>query len=152
MDRLDQDIVRIEQVPPPREDGESDLTVLEVGWTARELLAAPDCWVSAAQTDLHVVVAQGSHLALTRSERLLDVLPPDRTLLVVLGATVREIHRCIPILGAGVGHLWHEQAVIAVKGASRSWPQHGETFGTPRWLRAVGALVLDRLSADHPFT
>jgi len=143
--RLRHHITNLDQVPEPLPDDDCDLVVLDAAWTARELLAAHQSWVTDFPADLNVVVATGNPHALTRSELTLAALPKDRTVLVVLGATIRRIRQCLPALGPGVGLLWERQAVLTVNGPTRPWAQASEPYGHTRWQRAVAALVLDRI-------
>jgi hypothetical protein len=149
--RLRYDVTNLDQVPKPSPDDDCDLVVLDAAWTARELFAAHQSWVISFPADLNVVVATGNPHALTRSELTLAALPKDRTVLVVLGASIRRIRQCLPVLGPDVGLLWERQAVLSVNGPTRPWAQPGEPYGHARWQRAIAALVLDRIpSTERP--
>jgi hypothetical protein len=77
-------------VPTPRDADGIDLTVLDTGWTTRELDAstvdAADCWVVGEPAHAEVVVTRPNTLALGQAEAVLAGLEETRVLVVVVGA------------------------------------------------------------------
>ena len=91
IDRVE-DAVRVPSaVPSPRSADGVDLTVLDAGWSMRELVAAEDtAWVAAAPAHAEVLVTRPNALALSQTEaamtHLEDQLAADQVVVVVVGA------------------------------------------------------------------
>jgi len=91
IDRLQDRIHAPHRVPAPRAVADVDLTVLDTGWTARELNAPSSdgtrCWVTATPADVEVVATRTTPLALGQTEAVLAALDPSRVVVVVIGAS-----------------------------------------------------------------
>ena len=77
-------------MPTPRAVEGIDLTLLDAGWTARELAAAPVGWVASSTAEVEVLVTRPYGLALSQTEAALadleDQLADGRVVIVVVGA------------------------------------------------------------------
>lgn len=92
IDRVDELVHVPAQVPSPRPAEGVDLTVLDAGWSMRELAASgADTWVSATLAHVEVLVTRPHALALSQSEAALieleDQLNAGQVLVVVVGAS-----------------------------------------------------------------
>ena len=90
IDRVE-DPVRVPgEVPAPRATDGVDLTVLDAGWSMRELTATTG-WVTAAAAHAEVLVTRPSALALSQTESALthleDQVVADQVVVVVVGAS-----------------------------------------------------------------
>ncbi|UUW92494.1 hypothetical protein [Pimelobacter simplex] len=79
------------EVPTPRPVDGVDLTVLDAGWSMRELLACPaSAWVATTPADAEILVTRPHGLALSQTEAsLADLehqLAADQVVVVVVGA------------------------------------------------------------------
>lgn len=91
IDRVQEPVWVPAEVPAPRAVEGVDLTVLDAGWTPRELAAAPQgAWVAAARADAEVLVTRPYGLALSQTEAALadltDHLGAEQVVVVVVGA------------------------------------------------------------------
>jgi hypothetical protein len=90
IDRVEDPIQVPAEVPAPREVEGVDLTVLDAGWTPRELAAATGAWVAATPAQVEVLVTRPYGLALSQTEAALaaleDQLAAERVVVVVVGA------------------------------------------------------------------
>ena len=91
IDRVQEPVWVPAEVPAPRTGDGVDLTVLDAGWTPRELAAAPQgAWVASAHADVEVLVTRPYGLALSQTEAALadltDQLTAQRVVVVVVGA------------------------------------------------------------------
>jgi hypothetical protein len=91
IDRVQEPVWVPAEVPAPRTAEGVELTVLDAGWTPRELAAAPlGAWVAAARADVEVLVTRPYALALSQTEAALadltDQLHAERVVVVVVGA------------------------------------------------------------------
>ena len=93
IDRVEVPVLTAGVVPMPRDADGIDLTVLDTGWTARELDAATadsrvnpqGCWIGAAPADVEVVVTRPHTLALGQAEAVLAALDETPTVVVMVG-------------------------------------------------------------------
>lgn len=91
IDRVE-DVVRVpSDVPSPRCVDGVDLTVLDAGWSMRELVASETtAWVAAAAAHAEVLVTRANALALSQTEAALthleDQAAADQVVVVVVGA------------------------------------------------------------------
>lgn len=91
IDRVE-DVVRVpSDVPSPRSVEGVDLTVLDAGWSMRELVASETtAWVAAAAAHAEVLVTRPNALALSQTEAALthleDQVAADQVVVVVVGA------------------------------------------------------------------
>ncbi|MDP3892279.1 hypothetical protein [Nocardioides sp.] len=90
IDRIE-DAVRVpSDVPSPRSADGVDLTVLDAGWSMRELAAASTGWVATAAAHAEVLVTRPTALALSQTEAALrhleDQVVADQVVVVVVGA------------------------------------------------------------------
>jgi len=91
IDRVQEPVWVPAEVPAPRTVDGVDLTVLDAGWTPRELAAAPQgAWVASARAAVEVLVTRPYGLALSQTEaalaELTDQLTAQRVVVVVVGA------------------------------------------------------------------
>ena len=92
IDRVQEPVWVPAEVPTPRTVDGVDLTVLDAGWSPRELAAAPQgAWVASARADVEVLVTRPYELALSQTEAVLhelaDHLTAERVVVVVVGAS-----------------------------------------------------------------
>ncbi|MEP9385539.1 hypothetical protein [Nocardioides sp. KR10-350] len=90
IDRVEEPIQLPGQVPAPRTVDGIDLTVLDAGWTPRELAAEPAAWVASSTAHVEVLVTRPHGLALSQTEATLaaltDQVAAERVVVVVVGA------------------------------------------------------------------
>lgn len=90
IDRVEVPIQVPAEVPTPRAVDGVDLTVLDAGWTPRELAAAPEAWVAASPAQVEVLVTRPNGLALSQTEAALAALAEElaagQVLVMVVGA------------------------------------------------------------------
>lgn len=115
LDRVAEPVLLPAQVPLPRGADGVALTVLDAGWSMRELAAAPDAWVALMPAHVDVLVTRPHDLALHQTEAALALLA-DQTrgqaradaedsavVVVVVGAkrwSAREFPTAGPLLRA----------------------------------------------------
>lgn len=91
LDRVEKSVQVPSQVPSPRYVDGVDLTVLDAGWSMRELAAATTAWVATTPAQVEVLVTRPHGLALSQIEAALthleDHLNADRVVVVVVGAS-----------------------------------------------------------------
>jgi hypothetical protein len=92
IDRVEEPVRVPGEVPSPRSVDGVDLTVLDAGWSMRELGAAgTEAWVATTPARAEVLVTRPHGLALSQTEAALaaleDQLVGDRVVVVVVGAT-----------------------------------------------------------------
>lgn len=88
IDRVNEDVRVPSDVPDPRVGDGTDLTVLDLGWTLRELRGA-DTWLTELTADAEVLIIRPHELALRQSETALAHLADTsaaRSIVVVVGA------------------------------------------------------------------
>lgn len=145
IDRLDLDLHRVSEVPLPRPVTQIGLTVLDAGWTQRELANAPDHWITRTPAQAEVVVGRATEQGLRQTEETLRALDQSQTLVVVVG------HHKITsndLLASGPEVLrLHEQGrVLGVPVlAPRSFPGVG-VGALPKQLRTAGQQLLAALT------
>ena len=91
IDRVEEAVRVPADVPSPRSADGVDLTVLDAGWSMRELVAAQTTgWVAAAAAHAEVLVTRPNALALSQTEAALrhleDQVLDDQVVVVVVGA------------------------------------------------------------------
>lgn len=92
IDRVDEAVSIPADVPCPRSATSVDLTLLDAGWSMRELATCgADVWVAAAPAQAEVLVTRPHGLALSQTEAALteldEHLAAERVVVVVVGAT-----------------------------------------------------------------
>jgi hypothetical protein len=92
IDRVEAPIRTPGEVPRPRSADGIDLTVLDAGWSRRELLASdPRPWLATTPAQAEIVVTRPHGLALSQAEAALadlqDHMAADRVLVVVVGTS-----------------------------------------------------------------
>ena len=91
LDRVEESVLVPSEVPSPRGVDGVDLTVLDAGWSMRELTAATYAWVAMTPAQVEVLVTRPHGLALSQTEAALahleDRLAADRVVVVVVGAS-----------------------------------------------------------------
>ena len=105
----------LSDVPSPRSAVGVDLTVLDAGWSMRELVVAETTgWVAAAAAHVEVLVTRPNALALSQTEAALrhleDHVLADQVVVVVVGAgrwSGREFTTAGPLLRRA-----HEQEAV----------------------------------------
>lgn len=113
IERVEEPVALVSQVPTPTGDERFDLTVLDAGWSSRELAAAPT-WIAAAAAAIDVLVTRPVELALSQTEASLHDLeehhPASQVLVVVVGPTKwgRELSMAGPRLRRA-----HENAAVS---------------------------------------
>lgn len=89
LDRVEDPVQVPANVPPPRAVEGIELTVLDAGWSMRELVAAAG-WVATSPADAEVLVTRPNALALSQTESALahleEQVVTDRVVVVVVGA------------------------------------------------------------------
>jgi hypothetical protein len=91
IDRVEESVHVPSEVPGPRSADGVDLTVLDAGWSTRELMAsAAGCWVAATPARVEVLVTRPHALALSQTESALSgleaPLSAGQVVVVVVGA------------------------------------------------------------------
>lgn len=91
IDRVEEPVHVPSQVPGPRSADGVDLTVLDAGWSTRELIApAAGCWVATTPARVEVLVTRPHALALSQTEAALAgleaPLAAGQVVVVVVGA------------------------------------------------------------------
>ncbi|MGK2874744.1 MAG: hypothetical protein ACSLEW_03765 [Nocardioides sp.] len=115
LERASEVLAGVEEVPLPTEaQNETQLTILDIGWEAGQLLAT-DCWLAEA------------------------VRTADQIVLVTT-ATVPGMRRAGVAMDLLAGYWQPEQIVLAVRGPRRKkWPRGLEHAGGPAVRRALDA-------------
>ncbi|MBB3043980.1 hypothetical protein [Nocardioides soli] len=115
LERASEVLAGVDEVPLPTEaQNETQLTILDIGWEAGQLLAT-DCWLAEA------------------------VRAADQIVLVTT-ATVPGMRRAGVAMDLLAGYWQPEQIVLAVRGPRRKkWPRGVEHAGGPAVRRALDA-------------
>jgi hypothetical protein len=148
IDRVAAPISVPEFVPAPRQLNGIDLTVLDTGWTSRELDACTvdgGCWVVRAPAHVEVVVTRPNALALGQAEAVLAGIAETPVLVVVVGArrwSGPEFTAAGPLLR----RLHEDQSVLfapllQVKALPGLGPEP-----LPKQLISAARLLLDRIT------
>lgn len=150
IDRVEEPVQAPGDVPYPRSIDHVDLTVLDTGWSMRELgTAGADAWVATMPAPVEVLVTRPHGLALSQAEAALadleDLLAGDRVVVVVVGAT-----RWIDREFAPAGRLLHAARdqgavlfapLLPVKALPGLGPDR-----LPRQLTSPAQRLLDRIT------
>jgi len=115
LERASEVLAGVDEVPLPTEtENETQLTILDIGWEAGQLLAT-DCWLAEA------------------------VRTADQIVLVTT-ATVPGMRRAGVVMDLLAGHWQPEQITLAIRGPRRKkWPRGLEHAGGPAVRRALDA-------------
>lgn len=115
LERASEVLAGVDEVPLPTEsEHETQLTILDIGWEAGQLLAT-DCWLAEA------------------------VRTADQVVLVTT-ATVPGMRRAGVVMDLLAGHWQPEQITLAIRGPRRKkWPRGLEHAGGPAVRRALDA-------------
>ncbi|PVG82125.1 hypothetical protein DDE18_15725 [Nocardioides gansuensis] len=153
LDRLEDPVQAPGLIPAPRELADIDLTVLDTGWTARELDTATTggtrSWVTTIPAALEVLVTRANTLALSQTETVLAGLDHAQVALVVVGAS-RWAGPEFTAAGRRLRQLHEDNAVVFVPWLSaRTWPGLGPD-PLPKQLMHAGRQLLDRISLTGP--
>jgi hypothetical protein len=100
-------------VPVPSDQAPVDLTVLDVGWTRRELDAHPSCWQASMTPTVDVVVSRATASGLSQTETVVAASDPDGCLLVLIGSRRRGA-RELAVAGPRIRRLHARDAVVFV--------------------------------------
>lgn len=88
IDRVNEDVRVPSDVPNPRVSDDTDLTVIDLGWTIRELRGA-NTWLTEVTVDAEVLIIRPHELALRQSDTALAHLADTsaaRSIVLVVGA------------------------------------------------------------------
>lgn len=115
LERASEVLAGVDEVPLPTDaEHDTQLTILDIGWEAGQLLAI-DCWLAEA------------------------VRTADQVVLVTT-ATVPGMRRAGVVMDLLAGHWQPEQITLAVRGPRRKkWPRGLEHAGGPAVRRALAA-------------
>jgi hypothetical protein len=146
IDRLDEHARTPADVPVPREAEPAALTVLDLGWTSRELDAHPNGWLNTTESAADVVVTRASASAFGQAEVLLAHADLEACVLVVIGANRWS--------GSEFASAGHRMRQLRESGAIAFVPLLGARALTglgpeplPRPLTLSAQRVLDRITA-----
>ena len=125
LERASEVLAGVDEVPLPTEaQNETQLTILDIGWEAGQLLAT-DCWMAEA------------------------VRAADQIVLVTT-ATVPGMRRAGVAMDLLAGYWQPEQIVLAVRGPRRKkWPRGLEHAGGPAVRRALAADLCVEIPEDR---
>jgi len=93
IDRVGEEVRLPESVPVPREASGIDLTVLDAGWTTRELGGTrhcgegSTCWLASVRAHVELVITRADTLALGQAEAVLAGLEMANVVVAVVGAS-----------------------------------------------------------------
>lgn len=137
-------------VPVPCESPPVGVTVLDLGWTPRELAAAGDCWLNQTRPDVDIVVTRAGARALDQAEHRLSACDLSSTLLVTVGAT-RHLGRTRDAAGPRVRHLHESRRAITVPLMTSKTPLRLDLETLPPPLIRSARRLLDRIDdiTDH---
>jgi hypothetical protein len=149
IDRVEAQVRIPERVPAPRDADGIDLTVLDTGWTTRELYASTvdvgDCWVAREPAHAEVVVTRPSTLALGQAEAVLAGLDEPCVLVVVVGAG-RWSGPEFAAAGPRLRRLYEDQGVVFVPLLPvKALPGLGPE-PLPKQLMSAAQRLLDRVT------
>lgn len=116
VDRVEEPVRVASEVPVPRELDGIELTVLDAGWSMRELVAAESTgWVAASTADVEVLVTRPTTLALSQTETALahleDLVFAARVAVVVVGAG-RWSEREFAAAGRHLRHVREQEGLL----------------------------------------
>lgn len=100
-------------VPMPRDHALVNLTVVDVGWTRRELDAYPRCWQASMTPMVDVVVSRATASGLSQTETVVAAADHDGCLLVLIGSRRRGA-RELSVAGPRIRRLHERDAVVFV--------------------------------------
>jgi hypothetical protein len=137
-------------VPVPCECAPVGVTVLDLGWTPRELAAAGDCWLTQTAPDVDIVVARAGTRALDQAEHLLSACDLSSTLLVTVGAA-RHLGRTLDAVGPQVRHLHEIRRAISVPLMTGKTPARLDLESLPPPLIRSARRLMDHIDdiTDH---
>lgn len=132
----------------------TEMLIIDTGWSARELLHAPDSWLWSLELDIEVVATRATAAGLSQTERLLRHLALDRTLLAVVGGRRPPPDRHLGV-GPCVRHLAAIDAVLTVPDVRRGLLDISPA-STPAPVLFAARRIVDRIRerrrsvpADH---
>lgn len=152
VDRVAEHVTRVSGVPVPRpwKSSGAGLTVVDVGWTPRELAADPGTWLAGAVAGCDAVLVVGRWPATAGGvESALGVVDRDDSVAAALIHPGRTAGR--PSAGQGgrrLRRLEEREAVHMVPSAALEVGDLAEGRPLPRGLRGVSARLLGALSED----
>lgn len=145
IDRVQEHVPGIDQVPAPRDCEPMAMTVVDTGWTHRELAAATGSWLATTRADVDVVVTRVGDTAFGQAELVLDATKRASTVLVVLGAN-RWSDARFAATGPRLQELHRNQAVVfAPLLSAKALPGLGPD-PLPRPLMTSAQRLLDHLA------
>lgn len=115
LDRVEESVRIPSALPAPRMVDGVDLTVLDAGWSMRELATATESWVAVAPAQVEVLVTRPHALALSQTEAALadleDQVAGERVVVVVVGAS-RWSGREFATAGPRLRTIYQQGAVL----------------------------------------
>ena len=115
IDRVEDAVSAPAEVPTPRPIEGVDLTLLDAGWSMRELAATDPGWVASIPADVEALVTRPTALALSQTEAALadleDHVTDGRVVVVVVGAN-RWNDRELATRGPLLRHVHEQEAVL----------------------------------------
>lgn len=148
IERLARPVASPAGVPGPRPGGPG-LTILDAGWSVRELRLHPRSWLT-GPVELDVLVVRAHAQGLRRAEhtlRRLDAIRADRIQLAVIGSR-REARRLHATDGPLIRQLADAHAVTRVPLLPRPPTDRSDGRGVPRRLLMAARRLLDAAVAD----
>lgn len=149
IDRVDVRVAAPDLVPAPRAADGIHLTVLDTGWTVRELATASagpgKCWVAGAPADVEVVVTRATTPALGQAEEVLLELT-DRPVIAVVVGPARMSRQLVTLAGPRLRRLHHDQGVMCLTRLAAGSMAGLGTEPLPRQLIGAGRRLLDRIT------
>lgn len=150
LDRVDKSVRVPSEVPSPRSVDGVDLTVLDAGWSVRELAAATSGWVPGTPAQVEVLVTRPHGLAMSQTEAALTPLQgdlaADRVVVVVVGAS-RWNERGFATAGPLLRTARQREAVLfAPLLPAKALPCLGPGL-LPRKLTTASQRLLERITA-----
>lgn len=115
IDRVEGTVRAPAEVPAPRPTDGVDLTLLDAGWSMRELATAEPGWVASIPADVEALVTRPTALALSQTEAALadleDQVTDGRVVVIVVGPN-RWNDRELGAPGRLLRHLHEQEAVL----------------------------------------
>lgn len=126
IDRVEAPVRGPAEVPVPRACERVDLTVLDVGWSMREIAAAADrgSWLATTQARVEVLVTRPHGLALSQTEAVLSGLEEQPT----VGRVGMVENVVVVVVGAS---RWHERDFAAAGRRLRGAHDRGAVLFSP---------------------
>lgn len=151
IDRVEDPVQAPVEVPPPPSFDEVDLTLLDAGWSMRELTttSARGSWLAATPARVEVLVTRPHSLALSQAEAALvgleEQLDAGRVLVVVVGAA-RWSDRGFAAAGRRLCRAHQEGAVLFAPPVPRKTLPGLGPDALPKQLMSPAQCLLERIT------